>query len=166
MEQKGDKFQGKIMADPFGSMDEAFGTIPGELAIREPREVVVEPKITETVSDAEQDNDFAVVRETLHRILDKSEDALDDMLHIAKASENARSFEVAANLIKTISDVADQLTNLHKKRKDLNKAMAGNNRDDALIGATEIGQQNNIVFTGSASELMAAINEKRLKDVN
>lgn len=165
-EQKGDKFVPNQMANAFKEMDAAFGTIPGELVVREPREVIVEPIISQTVTDVERSNDLAVTRETLHRILTKSEDALDDILHIAKASEHPRTFEVAGQLIKTVSDVAAQLIDLHKKIREIEKP-AGNNREDALNGGAVIENQTNVVFTGTAADLMDMIAARRVeKSIN
>lgn len=154
------------MQNAFKSLDAEFGTIPGELVVREPREVIVKPIITDgPVSVEERQNDIAVTRETLHRIMGKAEDALDDILHLAKSSEHPRAFEVAGQMIKNVGDIASQLIDLHKKMKELDK-VATNPREEALNGGAAIVEnQTNVVFTGTASELMAAIRANREKDM-
>jgi hypothetical protein len=163
--QKADRFMSSPMSNPFGTLDKQFDTIPGELVTREPREVIVAPIISEKVDDESLSNDLAVTRETLHRILIKSEDALDDLLHIAKGSEHPRGYEVAGQLIKTVSDVAAQLIDLHKKMKEIQKSSA-NPREAALNGGSDIGVQNNIVFNGTPQQLLELMAQQReMKDI-
>lgn len=156
------------MQNAFKSLDAEFGTIPGELVSREPREVIVKPIINDgPVTIEERQNDIAVTRETLHRIMGKAEDALDDILHLAKSSEHPRAFEVAGQMIKNVGDIASQLIDLHKKMKELDKVATNNPREDALNGAAaaNIETQNNIVFTGTPQELLAAMKMNREKDM-
>lgn len=152
------------MANAFKNLDAQFGTIPGEMVVREPRELIVKPVITETVTDQERSNDIAVVRETLHRLMQKSEDALDDVLNLARSSEHPRAFEVAGQMIKNVGDIATQLIDLHKKAKEIDK-VSSNPREEALNGGNNIETQNNIVFTGTAQDLMKAIKMNREKDM-
>lgn len=170
MEQTGDKFIPNQAGNQFSNLDQMFDTPQvNAVALKEyPREVAV--IITDKVGDEERANDFATTRETLHRILSKSEDTLDDLLYIAKQSEHPRTFEVAGQLIKTVADVADQLVKLHKTMRELDKAEI-NPRDAALNQGASIDTQNNIVFTGTPAELLAALKQQRekeavMKDIN
>lgn len=144
----------------YGQMDEMFGTEPDNLpAIREPREVLVKPVITEgPIGSNEKTNDLAVVRETLHRILNKAEDTLDDILKLAKDSESARTFEVAGQLIKTVTDVSGQLIDLHKKAKELDE-------ETPAAGPVHIENQNN-VFTGTTAEFLEHVRRSRERVIN
>lgn len=150
------------MQNAFKNLDETFGVVPGqELVVREPRQVIVQPIIENRgVSVEDRVNDLAVTRETLHRVMGKAEDALDDILHLAKTSEHPRAFEVAGQMIKNVSDVASQLIDLHKKMKELDK-VTENPREAALNGAANIQNQNNIVFTGTAEDLLDAMAARR-----
>lgn len=152
------------MANAFRTLDAEYGTIPGEMVVRQPRELIVQPVITDTVTDQERANDIAVVRETLHRIMQKSEDALDDVLNLARSSEHPRAFEVAGQMIKNVGDIASQLIDLHKKAKEISK-VAENPREAALNGGAHIENQTNVVFTGTAQDLMKAIKLTREKDM-
>ena len=73
------------------------------------------------------------------------------MLHLAKASEHPRAFEVVGQLIKTLTDANKDLLELQKKRKDLQKS------DDRKSEAKNV---TNAVFVGSTSELQALINKR------
>lgn len=155
------------MQNAFKDLDATFGVVPGnELeVVREPREVVVQTIMNDApVGVEERTNDIAVVRETLHRIMGKSEDALDDIMRLARSSEHPRAFEVAGQMIKNVADVASQLIELHKKAKEIDKT-SENPRDAALNGGNNIETQNNIVFTGTPQELLEAMKLNREKDM-
>jgi hypothetical protein len=101
--------------------------------------------------DPNIENDFNLARTNLHSIISKGEHALDELLHLAKASEHPRAFEVVGQLIKTLTDANKDLLELQKKRKDLQKS------DDRKSEAKNV---TNAVFVGSTSELQALINKR------
>lgn len=161
MADTGVSLVGQHMADAFKDLNKTFDTESTALVPRESREVVVQPVITQSVTNEERQNDLAVTRETLHRIMNKAEDALDDILRLASASEHPRAFEVAGQMIKNVSDVAAQLIDLHKKAKELDKVSGVSDREERLNGAATIQNQTNVVFTGTPSDLLAALKLKR-----
>lgn len=155
------------MVNAFGSLDATFGvesenTLP---TVREPRELIVEPIVEDRpVNTEDQDNDIAVVRETYHRMLSKAEDALDDIMHLARQSEHPRAFEVAGQMIDKVTGLADKLIDMHKKVKDIKK-LDESPREAALNGGNAAGGTA-VVFTGTPQEILAALKQKReLKDV-
>lgn len=154
------------MQNAFRDLDATFGT-EGEnaLTVVPPRTIIVQPVIEDRdVTVEDRNNDIAVVRETLHRVMGKSEDALDVILQLAKQSEHPRAFEVVGQMVKNVSDVASQLIDLHKKVNEINKPTE-NPRDAALNGGNNIETQNNIVFTGTPQELLEAMKLNREKDM-
>jgi hypothetical protein len=104
-------------------------------------------KIEET-SDNKTESDFDLARDTLRDLINKNNDIIDEMTSIAKQTEKGRDFEVAGQLVKNQSEVAKDLLDLHKQKKDL--------ADDIQ----NIKTQNNILFTGSTNELIQQINKK------
>jgi hypothetical protein len=102
-------------------------------------------------SELDQEDDFQLARNTLRSLINKNEDVMTDLVHIAKNSENPRAFEVAGQLISAQTAITKELIGLHKTKKDIDKA-SGKNEN--------IKQQNNIIFSGSTSELMKMINGK------
>ena len=94
--------------------------------------------------ELDKEDDYQLARATLRKLIVKGEDTLDEMINLAKNSEHPRTYEVAGQLIKTMSDVAKDLLELQKKVKDLNSE---NDKPS-------IGTQNNVVFPGSTTELM------------
>lgn len=101
------------------------------------------------------EDDFALARKTMRSILLKGEGTFDEIINLARNSEHPRSYEVAGQLMKTISDVAKDLLQLQKQVKDIEK-------DSPEVNSTaSIGTQNNIVFAGTTTELLKMLkNEK------
>jgi len=94
--------------------------------------------------ELDREDDYQLARNTLRKLIMKGEDTLDEMINLAKNSEHPRTYEVAGQLIKTMSDVAKDLLAVQKQVKELN--------DDS--STPSIGTQNNVVFAGSTAELM------------
>jgi gas vesicle protein len=121
-----------------------------------PVDAVDLPTTLPAVSDAQskqldQEDDYQLARNTLRNLIVKSEDTLDQMIDLAKNSEHPRTYEVAGQLIKTVSDVAKDLMELQKKVKDLKK-----DEPDSVKNITN----NNVVFAGSTAELMKMLGKK------
>ena len=92
------------------------------------------------IGSPQEDHDFA--RETMHNLIQKGNEALEGILAVARHSEHPRSYEVAGQLIKTVSDAAKNLMELQKIKKDLETEKNPKNVT-----------QNNL-FVGSTHELM------------
>ena len=103
-------------------------------------EVVEISLVSEPIED-----DAAHARETLRNLIDKGNEAIDGILHIAKNSDHPRAYEVAGQLIKTVSDTAKDLLEVQKRKKELEKE-----------DKPKIQTQNNL-FVGSTHELLKAM---------
>jgi len=68
---------------------------------------------------AEQDTQFA--RDNIKTLITKGNVALDNLLAVARESEHPRAYEVAATMIKNLSDSNKDLLNIQKTRKELTK---------------------------------------------
>jgi hypothetical protein len=93
-------------------------------------------------NSVETDTDFA--RKNIRELIQKGGNAIDDLLQVAKHSESPRAYEVAANLIKNLSDLNKDLLEVQKRKKDL-VADKGSSKDVNIDKA---------VFVGSTAELM------------
>ena len=125
--------------------------IPGEVG----REIVTyeEPSGVE-----DQDEDYLLVRKTLRNLIEKGNDALEDISTIARQNESARGFEVVANLIKTVGETSKDLYNLQKMKRDLKEP------DPATDPRKKNAESINVeqaVFVGSAAELLSAIKKQK-----
>jgi len=112
------------------------------------------------MTDSEQnpniDNDFEYSRQMYYKLLTKGEEALDDMMDVARATEHPRAYEVFSTLMKNVSDINDKLMDMHKKKKDLNKT-------GAKQLPTPEGQTN--VFIGSTTDLQRMLQQQTMIDV-
>lgn len=93
--------------------------------------------------------DFEYARGNLINIIEKGNEALDGMLEVAQMSQHPRSFEVVAELIKTMAETNKDLLELSKRKKDLDES-------DAKSPQTI----NNNLFVGSTSELTKLIKQQ------
>jgi hypothetical protein len=103
----------------------------------------------ESDNSVETDTDFA--RKNIRELIQKGGNAIDDLLQVAKHSESPRAYEVAANLIKNLSDLNKDLLEVQKRKKDL-VADKGSSKDVNIDKA---------VFVGSTAELMKLIKSNK-----
>lgn len=124
-----------------------------------PTEVGKEVVTYEPVSNDDQDEDYRLVRNTLRNLIEKGNDALEDISTIARQNESARGFEVVANLIKTVGETSKDLYNLQKMKRDLKDPDPESDpRKKTADGHINVEQA---VFVGSTAELLSAIKQKQ-----
>jgi hypothetical protein len=109
------------------------------------QEIIVEP-----INDTQSDYDLS--RSTIRSLVKKGEEALDDLLFVAKQSESPRAYEVVANMIKNISDVTKELVELQIRMKSLEEEK---NRSSGGVTV------QNAVFVGSTAELQKLLRKSR-----
>jgi hypothetical protein len=106
----------------------------------------------------DEDEDYRLVRHTLRNLITKGNDALDEIVHIAKQNESARGFEVVSTLIKTIGETSKDLYTLQKQKKDLRDPDPASDPRKKNPESINVEQA---VFVGSAAELLSAIKKQR-----
>ena len=67
------------------------------------------------------ETDYRYARENLYDLVERGQDAIDGILELSKETEHPRAYEVAGQLIKTVSETAEKLIDIQKKLKDLEK---------------------------------------------
>ena len=80
-------------------------------------EVIPKSKELSVPEDKDPDIDFETGRKNLYNLLDKGNEAIDGILELAKEGEHPRAYEVAGQLIKTVSEVSQNLLDLQDKLK-------------------------------------------------
>ena len=65
------------------------------------------------------DSDFEFARNNIRELAEKGRVAVDNILMVAKATDHPRAYEVAATLIKNMSDINKDLLELQKRKRDL-----------------------------------------------
>ena len=118
-----------------------------EEVIEEKKEVSIVPSITPKNTDP--DVDFETGRENLYKLLAKGNEAIDGILSLAKEGEHPRAYEVAGQLIKTVSEVSQDLLGLQEKMKKL--------KDVPNTGPKSV---TNALFVGSTTELTKLLKKK------
>ena len=87
--------------------------------------------------------DYEYTRGNLYSIIEKGQEAINGILELAQESEMPRAYEVAGQLIKSVSDATDKLMDLQKKLKDVEE-------EKVQKGPSTV---NNALFVGSTAEL-------------
>ena len=95
----------------------------------------------------DDDIDYNYARENYYNLIERNQDAVEEMLEIAKQSEHPRAFEVVGQLIKSGLDANEALMKLHKTKKELNVEK----------GPTQV---TNALFVGSTAELQKLLKSK------
>ena len=97
------------------------------------------------------DVDFSMARSNMKELLSNGMNALDGIMKVAEASDSPRAYEVAALLIKTISDVNKDLIGIHEKNANIQK--------EKITNIT-----NNSIYVGSTTDLQNLINKERAQN--
>tara|TARA_R100000458_G_scaffold28577_1_gene26046 strand:+ start:610 stop:1041 length:432 start_codon:yes stop_codon:yes gene_type:complete len=137
------------MKDPFGGLNDAFGSEPSEL---QKHVEATKPSLKKSETE-EVKQDYETSRAQLHSLVMKGQEAVDGILDVARASDHPRAYEVAGQLIKHVADTTDKLIDLQKKMKELDA--------EEKKGPTTV---NNSMFVGSTAELQKLL--KQQKELN
>ena len=91
-------------------------------------------------------------RGKLSSIIEKGQEALKGVIELAQETEMPRAYEVAGQLIKSVSDATEKLIDLQKKLKEIQS-------DDKKKGPTSV--TNNALFIGSTAELSKLLKQQK-----
>ena len=130
------------MTENFDRLDKTFNVTP-EVEVVEEKTEVVKPEKPARLTQDDITKDYEYTRGNLYSIIEKGQEAINGILELAQESEMPRAYEVAGQLIKSVSDATDKLMDLQKKVKDVNK-------EEEAKGPTTV---NNALFVGSTTEL-------------
>ena len=117
---------------------------------KNPLEIVNEKPVAP--ENADVNTDFDTGRGELYNLLEKGNTAIDGILALAKEGEHPRAYEVAGQLIKTQSEIAQNLLDLQDKLKKLKDV-----KGDSPKNVT------NALFVGSTTELQKMIKKNKDK---
>jgi hypothetical protein len=120
------------------NLDDAFNITPTEVEV-----VGVDRERPDRLTKDDIEKDYEYTRGNLYSIIEKGQEAINGILELAQDSEMPRAYEVAGQLIKSVSDATDKLMDLQKKVKDVNE-------DAPQKGPNTV---NNALFVGSTAEL-------------
>ena len=148
------------MTDKFDKLNETFNTGPQDDEVVDITPVpYVDEKLVAKKKESEKKpkkddrtKDYEYARGNFYSIVEKGQEALNGALELAQETESARAYEVAGQLIKSVSDAADKLIDLQKKMKDLEAESVTNNTTNVT---------NNAVFLGTTAELSKLLKQQK-----
>ena len=120
-------------------LDDAFN-VESSIVSADKNNVVKKP---ERLTKDDIQKDYEYTRGNLYSIIEKGQEAINGILELAQESEMPRAYEVAGQLIKSVSDATDKLMDLQKKLKDVNE-------EQQQKGPSTV---NNALFVGSTADL-------------
>ena len=139
------------MTKQFEELDDAFN-VTSEIVPTDTAEVGITKPERHVKSDIEKDYDYT--RGNLYSIIEKGQEAINGILELAQDSEMPRAYEVAGQLIKSVSDATDKLMDLQKKLKDVEE-------EKVSKGPSTV---NNSLFVGSTADLAKMLKSVNLED--
>ena len=132
------------MTQKFDKLDKTFNVTPEVEVMKE--DAVVKKENPDRLTKDDITRDYEYTRGNLYSIIEKGQEAIDGILELAQDSEMPRAYEVAGQLIKSVSDATDKLMDLQKKLKDV--------EEESSRRPTNV---TNALFVGSTAELSKLI---------
>jgi hypothetical protein len=120
--------------------------------ILDPKPLIPRPEqslMTQDDTTEHIDVDYQYSRENFYNLIERGQDAITGILDLAKEQEHPRTYEVAGQLIKTVSEVTERLADLQEKMKKL--------KEVPKEGPSSV---TNALFVGSTMELQALLKDK------
>ena len=112
------------------------------------------PRVEDPKKD-DIENDYKYSRENYYNLIERGQDAIQDILDVAKEGQHPRAYEVAGALIKNVADTVDKLQDLQSK---LSKLKDVPNKTTNNI--------KNALFVGSTAELQKHLKDKKFDENN
>ena len=109
----------------------------------------VEDELVEREKDLQ--TDYEASRKNFYELVARGKEAIDGIMIVAQETEQPRAYEVAGQLIKTVTETNQQFMDLQKKVEEIKNM-------DKKLGNTNI---ENALFVGSTAELQKLLKDKR-----
>ena len=136
------------MTKKFDQLDDAFNVTSEVVTETLPTKIERQKPDRLTKDDIEKDYEYT--RGNLYSIIEKGQEAINGILELAQESEMPRAYEVAGQLIKSVSDATDKLMDLQKKLKDVEE-------EKVSKGPSNV---TNALFVGSTADLAKLIKKE------
>lgn len=168
----------EVLIDPISEaigIETAFDLRTGNIIDVNSNEVVVAKKelytnndfVTEEVDEVETEIDDDGVREMENEryvknnykmLIEKSMDAVDELLEVARMTEKPSAYEQASNFLRAVADINEKLMAIDE-RKEKNRLSINKNKNKTgdIINNT----QNNILFERDPAEILKLLGNSR-----
>ena len=117
----------------------------------EDRVPVVAPK-----SNVELETDFDYARDNMYTAMEMQNEAMAEMLELAKASGHQRAFEVFGSMFSQFTDAQTKLMNLHHQKEKVEE------KSGKTVNNTTNVQQN--VMVGSTKDLLKMVKQGKIDE--
>ena len=139
------------MSSKFEKLNNTFNITPTEVEVDSIQvSVGVDKEKPDRLAKSDVERDYEYTRGNLYSIIEKGQEAINGILDVAEQSDMPRAYEVAGQIIKSVSDATDKLMDLQKKLKDVNK-------EEETKGPTNV---TNALFVGSTADLQKMLKEQ------
>ena len=159
------------MSKDFKDIEDSLDVLPEDSEITDLTEVqdnviieVQDDEFSEEMQDSRR-KDYKYARKNLKNAVKIGNEALEDLLEIAKSSQQPRAYEVIATLVKNVSDASDKLMDVNKKLHEI-EIIAEPEKNLKNMDKLELNQQNNTYYVGSTADLQELINNTISEDNN
>ena len=112
------------------------------------------PMVQDKPEDATIQNDFDYARENLMDVIGKGQEALFDLMDVARQSQHPRAYEVLSTLMNTMVGASKDLLDLQAKKKKLLETEPNANSQ----------QVTNNLFVGSTAEQQKMLEQRKTKN--
>jgi hypothetical protein len=109
------------------------------------------PMVQDKPQDSTVQDDFDYARENLMDVIGKGQEALFDLMDVARQSQHPRAYEVLSTLMNTMVGASKDLLELQAKKKKLLETNPEANNQ----------QVTNNLFVGSTAELQKMLDQRR-----
>jgi hypothetical protein len=108
-------------------------------------------------ADPRKDEDFEMSRDTIKNILEQGQDAINELMVIAKQSQSPTVYEKLGALINSMTSASKTLMEIHAKKKAIDKV------DIEMPSLSEENKtvNNNTIVVGSTAELQKIISDMK-----
>ncbi len=153
------------MSKELKDIEEVLDILPEDSEIKDLTEVE-EGSIIEVQSEKDEFSeemrdsrrkDYKFARKNLKNAVNIGNEALEDLIEIAKSSQQPRAYEVIATLVKNVSDASDRLMDVNKKLHEI-EIISEPEKNLKNMEKLELNQQNNTYYVGSTADLQELIN--------
>lgn len=138
-----EKISSALGIRPMAEINEEEMNLPVEKVESQPPAIISE-------NDDENIQDLETVRQNIQGIIEVGKDAMEEMLEIAKQSEQPRAFEVVSTLMKTMLDANKDFADVSTKKKFAREELNGPKE----AAQTNVTNNNLIVSTADLLRML------------
>jgi len=131
------------MKNDFEKIENALDIESSEVSKEIVKKKTLKNSSIEKTDSVDPDKDYEYTRGNLYTLIEKGQEAINNIIDLAQQSDSPRAYEVAGQLIKNVGDVTDKLIDLQQKMKKL--------KEEEPRGPKNV--TNNTMFVGSTAEL-------------